>query len=37
MLGNASKAAEAYDTYLLLAPNYAATEDVRARAQRLRK
>ena len=34
--GNPVSAAEAYDSYLLLAPNYAATEEVRARAARLR-
>ena len=36
MLGNKAGAAEAYDSYVLLAPNYAGTEDVRARAARLR-
>jgi hypothetical protein len=36
MLGNPARAAEAYDSYVLLAPNYAGTEDVRARAARLR-
>jgi len=37
LLGNPVKAAEAYDSYVLLAPNYAGTEEVRARAARLRK
>ena len=35
-LGQAARAAEAYDSYVLLAPNYAGTQDVRERAARLR-
>ncbi|HWB95238.1 MAG TPA: tetratricopeptide repeat protein [Bryobacteraceae bacterium] len=35
-LGKPLAAAEAYDAYVLLAPNYAGTEEVRARATRLR-
>ena len=34
--GNAAKAADAYDTYLLLAPNFADSAEVRTRAARLR-
>lgn len=34
--GNPAKAAESYDTYLLLAPNYADSTEVRSRAERLR-
>jgi uncharacterized caspase-like protein/Flp pilus assembly protein TadD len=36
MLGDRTGAAGAYDSYVLLAPNYAGTDDVRARAARLR-
>lgn len=36
-LGKLAAAAEAYDTYVLLAPNYAGTEGVRARAAQLRR
>jgi uncharacterized caspase-like protein/tetratricopeptide (TPR) repeat protein len=35
--GNATKAAEAYDTYVLLAPNFADTAAVRARANQIRR
>ena len=34
--GNATKAADAYDTYVLLAPNFVDANEVRARAARLR-
>ena len=34
--GNLTAAAEAYDSYVLLAPNYASTSTVRARAAQLR-
>jgi Flp pilus assembly protein TadD len=36
LAGNSAKAAEAYDTYLLLAPNFADSTEVRARAERIR-
>jgi len=36
VLGNAAGAAAAYDSHVLLAPNYAGTEEVRVRAMRLR-
>ena len=34
LLGRAAKAADAYDAYVVLAPNYAGTDGVRARAAR---
>jgi regulator of sirC expression with transglutaminase-like and TPR domain len=34
--GNAAKAAEAFDAYVLLAPNFSDTADIRARAEKLR-
>ena len=34
--GNLTKAGEAYDLYLLLAPNYADSSEVRSRAERIR-
>jgi tetratricopeptide (TPR) repeat protein len=36
LAGNPAKAAESYDTYLLLAPNFADSIEVRARAERIR-
>ena len=36
-LGKLAAAADAYDSYVLLAPNYAGTEGVRARAVQLRR
>jgi hypothetical protein len=36
LAGNSVKAAEAYDSYLLLAPNFADSTEVRARAERIR-
>jgi hypothetical protein len=36
LAGNPVKAAESYDTYLLLAPNFADSTEVRARVEKLR-
>jgi hypothetical protein len=36
LAGNPVKAAESYDTYLLLAPNFADSTEIRARAEKLR-